>query len=223
VTKENLLDLLIDAYSKQQELSKIISNDSIVQAIHEDYKSNSEIKAWIAKALAFDDDNKKAVDFLCELAKDEDEDVRVEAIDSLSAFKTRKSFCILCEAICDHDDLVRSYAAFGVASVGNSVSAREAINILQKAEAREQSKRVFVDIYGGLYLLGDPTALDKLFLLFEEDDYLVQCAVLHCLGEMLSKKNQDIISSFLDHLDASQYPFAVADTLLHLKKKAAVE
>ena len=111
MTNDSMLDLLMNAYDNQQRLSEILNNDSISQAIHGVCESTSEIKIWIAKALVFDYENEKAVDFLCELANEEDADVRVEAIDSLSAFQSSKSYHTLCGAICDPDELVRAYAA----------------------------------------------------------------------------------------------------------------
>ena len=138
-----------------------------------------------------------AVKWLSQLAKDSDAHVRVEAVDSLRTFVCRQSFDALCQATVDSDALVRGYAAYGVAIIGKEISFDEAKIILLSMVACENNPRVLVDIYEGLYVLGETTALKDLFSLIHIDDYLVQCAVIHACEEIANDRNRQIILSFL--------------------------
>jgi len=79
---EKLLDIIIDIYNNEEQLSSNLSDELIFQASHSD---SVDVRGWLAKALVFDNANKDVVALLCKLSKDDDASVRVEAIDSLSS------------------------------------------------------------------------------------------------------------------------------------------
>ena len=158
---------------------------------------NEDIRSSLAKALVNHKVIDDAVKWLSQLAKDSDALVRVEAVDSLRTFVCRQSFDALCQATVDSDALVRGYAAYGVAIIGKEISFDEAKIILLSMVACENNPRVLVDIYEGLYVLGETTALKDLFSLIHIDDYLVQCAVIHACEEIANDRNKQIILSFL--------------------------
>lgn len=210
----NILELLTQSYDEckppedyfnKECLDALVSNESI------------DIRIWLAKALVYGKNCEYAVEMLHELSQDKDASVRVEAIDSLSNFVCRTSFEVFCNTINDQNTLVRAYSAFGVALVGMHVSRPEALSILHRIAETERNRRVLVDIYEGLYILGDVEKLNKLLELFYSSDYHIQCAVLHALIEILSCENLGEIRKFIDSLDPSIHELAVNDTIQQLK------
>lgn len=205
---KNPLQHLIDAYDNQVPLqTALLKHEIETYATHPD----SEIRMWVAKGLVHD--SADVVGFLLRLAKDEDEAVRLEAVDSLSAFATRESFHALCAALADSDPLVRAYAACGVAEVGAVVAPEETAGLLRHTQTQESCPRVLTDLWGGLYHLGDADALNQLMALFHSGDYQVQCTVLQILIERSGKAADERTSLFLSSLTPDHYLTPVADLL----------
>lgn len=213
--RKRILNTLIQSYQNGTSISSVFDDDALQNLVNDD---SEDIRLWLAKALVNQSCIHSAVPLLCKLSRDESAYVRVEAVDSLCAFINRDSFDALCLAICDDDELVRTYAAFGIAAVGKSIDPQKARNLLLNIAAAEQSRRVLVDTYTGLYLLGDIDRLQQVFHLFFSDDYHIQCAVLHSLSEIINVDNSYEIKRFVDGLNASAYAYAVADAISQVKK-----
>ena len=181
------------------------------------HNKDADVRAWVAKALAFNPYNEGTIDFLCQLATDNDPDVRVEAIDTISAFPHIKAYSVLQNALTDSDVLVRAYAAFGVAHVGQIISTTDARSRLQILSQTEKNERVMVSVYEGLYILGMESMLQKLCALFFSPDYHVQCCVIHALEEIVNSSNNAQITAFFNSIDFSTYPIAVSEAAKSLK------
>ena len=205
-----ILELLIVSSSNCKSIVQQFTDDEIGNLIN---NPSSEIREWLSKAFVNDVTSPVALSALCKLAIDEDVNVRLEAIDSLSAFICHDGFETLCGAMDDDDDLVRAYAAYGIGFVGKTIDYPKAVNILKMAEQHEEHKRVLVGIYEGLYYLGYENYLEKLYGLFDTDDYLVQCAVLHALKELLNERNSKKILQFVNGLNRPSYPRSVLDII----------
>lgn len=197
--------------SPTQLLSK---SDIRSAALSQDY----EVRWLLAKTLIFESNQSFAIDTLCILAEDNEMIVRAEAIDTLSSFCDARSFSVLCTALCDESEVVRLYAAIGVGIVGEKLSYGSAVDRLVSAQAQEKSSISLVGIYEGLYILGHHESLVQLFVLFQEEDYHVKCAVLHALDELINTKNYDKIFCFIHGLDTTELPVSVIDTLTQVKQ-----
>ena len=214
--EERILQVLIKSYDEAKSLNELLS----VEVIDSLSNSNStEIRCWLACSLAYHNSDTQAVALLRKLSQDTDSSVRVEAVDSLSGFATQESFDMLCQASVDEDELVRAYAAFGIAYVGKKISPERALQTLLDMVQIENSKRVFVDIYEGLYILGRNEMLEELIKLYNSSDYHVQCATLNVLDELIHPQNVSTIYQFVSMLDASTCVPAVACAIERLSQR----
>lgn len=212
--RSNILGLLERCYDEGESPSTYLDTNLIHALVHDE---SVDIRLWLAKAMVNYNIDNDAVSMLSELSRDSEVCVRLEAVDSLSQFCCQESLDSLCCATNDDDELIRAYAAFGIARVGKYVSQQKALSVLLRIAETERNPRVFVDIYEGLYLLGDAEALYKLIQLFDSNDYHVQCAVIHALIEIINIENASLIKCFVSNLDTSKYVFAVTDAIGQLK------
>lgn len=214
--EEQMLDVLIQSYADGTSLCATLDS-GIIDSMCD---SNSiDIRIWLARALAYHSSETQAIALLRKLSKDAASCVRVEAVDSLSGFVNQESFDILCNASRDEDELVRAYSAFGIALLGSVISPEKALKTLLKMIQNESNNRTLVNIYEGLYILGQKEKLGELICLFDSPDYRIQCAVLHALEELLCAENIDAIRQFINGLDKTAYVHAVVDTLKQLDSK----
>lgn len=212
---EEILTLLMDCHDQERALSTILNNDQMKSLInHED----AEIRSWVAKALVHDGDSPCTEEYLLCLLKDPEEDVRLEALDSLSIFPSDRVFTEFCRALSEKDPLLRSYAAYGVGAVGCAIDPTEAKKQLAAALEKEENDFARLGFYEGLYRLGEQEALLRIFALFDNDDYHIQCAVLNVLGEILDESNYEPISNFVSTIEKREYPKSVFESLRKLMR-----
>lgn len=214
-TNDHLLDLLIQSWEDGESPSACVNSGILESLISND---SIDLRIWLARSLANHDAESSAVSLLHKLSQDSEACVRVEAVDSLCNFACSESFEILCGVSRDEDELVRAYSAFGIAITGKSVNPEKALRILLDFSEIEDSYRVLVDIYTGLYLLGKKETLAKIVSLFDSTDYHVQCAVLRALKEIINSENKDIIKRFINSLDTTNCPRAVTDAMQQLSE-----
>ena len=204
---DNLCELLIYCFNEGLSPTNIIDWKRLLELADSD---SLEVRVCLAKALVNQPVDTNTVELLVKLTKDPSPNVRVEAVDTLGAFPTKASYDRLCVCLNDSNQLVRAYASFGVAVVGKEISPQSALKVLQEKEYAESNKRVMVNIYEGLYILGSADALRKLIELFNSEDYRVKCAVLHAMCEILNPENKTSICDFLQSFDLSAFPVAVS-------------
>ncbi|MBE6981494.1 MAG: HEAT repeat domain-containing protein [Ruminococcaceae bacterium] len=173
--------------------------------------STEELRSVLAKSLACGDT--RAVSLLIELSKDEDEFVRLEAIDSLSNFPCEESYLAFCDGVKDESDLVRAYSFWGLSVASGERHKRDAQILLRTAASKEQSPRIYVDIYAGLYNLGEKERLEDLLRLFDVGNYQVKCAILHTLEDIADAENIERILLFLASRRNDDNGYAVSDTM----------
>lgn len=207
--------IISNAFASRQSLIERLGYEAVVSQIH---CENPDVRIWIAKALVFDAPDMKASNLLCQLVKDNDPQVRVEAVDSLSAFCDENSYGALCSALYDKHALVRAFAAYGIAVVGKQINAKDAHEILGAALSSERDARVLVGVYEGLYILGYDNTLLDLINLFDTDDYHIHCSVLHALEEIVNIKNFLVIEKFLNSIALEKYPIAVRDAIRFVRQ-----
>jgi len=206
---------LIDIYEKGLSLSEIYSPYMMWKLA----KCKDDcVRSDLAKTLVYDADSNVALDILCKLAKDKDELVRVEAIDSLSEYCCEKSYKALKNALGDSDYLVRKYALFGISYVGKELCPDETIAILYENEKKEVNLHCKLSIHEGLYMLGEEAYLDRLMSLFWTDDYQIQCSVANALSEIVDENNIMLVRKFLESISLEEHPVSVLSSINNLKK-----
>ena len=206
----NYYDIAKNAYLSKISLFSILSTEEVYRISQSE---NPEIRCWVAKALSLDDDNAIACSILCFLSNDDDFLVRIEAVDSLSNFIHHQAYQCLLSAASDSDELVRAYAAYGIACVGKYVAYSDARSFLNKMLEYEKKARVRVGVLEALYILGEQTRLLELLDLFESDNYLVRCSVIHALCDIANCSNCKIITSFVENIDLEVESAAVKSAI----------
>lgn len=204
---------LIQLYAKNVRLSE---KYSIYRLWKFARNKDASIRSDLAKALVFDSESEAALEILCKLAKDTDELVRVEAIDSLSEFIYEKSYVTMKKALLDSDYLVRKYAALGLAWVGKELLCENTKKVLLHYIEKEKNLHGKVGAYEGLYILGCDEYLDKLIELFGCTDYQIQCSVINALYDIVDEGNVLRIQKWLNIIDRTKYPISVNSSIENL-------
>lgn len=200
--------LIKRAYLSRNSLFSLFSEEEIGELSRSE---SAELQCWVAKALSIDNESRVGCAILCAMSNDSDPMVRVEAVDSLSNYVSHESYRCLCISAADPDDLVRAYAAYGVAVVGQHVEPNNAQRILHEMFAHEKCDRVRVGILEALYILGEVRYLPEMLQLYENDDYLVRCSVIYALDEIADNNNYEALVSFLRNVDFSdEFPAVIS-------------
>lgn len=210
----NYEELLRTALSEGISISTLASREDLLGMAGSE---SEEIRADLAKVLAQDDAFELSRELLLRLARDEDDLVRLEAIDSLCGFPGEETEKVFCDALNDGDELIRMYAAAGI----GEVSAQDGEAILRAALKTETSPHARLGMWEGLYRLGFQEGLGRMMALYETEDYRLQCAVLHGLAGIADRENQAELRAFADRVDSPELSAAIADGVKDLRKALA--
>ena len=215
-----VMETLTRLYDNQESLLQAIGRQ---KALELSAAEDASLRSWVAKSLVWDAEDPFAAQLLCQLAGDHDLLVRVEALDSLSASHNHNCMPTFQRALGDPEELVRMYAAIGLAEVcqGQPEQASEAQTVLQRALALEENRHARIGILEGLYVLRQRDILSELFRQLEDPDYHIRCAVLNTLDSILDRENREQIAAFLHSLDLSAEVAAVSSTAARLLKRCA--
>ena len=212
------LERIKRAYLSSISLFSLFSEEEIGELCRSE---SAELRCWVAKALSIDNKSSVGCAILCTMSNDSDPMVRVEAVDSLSNYVNHESYQCLRISAADPDGLVRAYAAYGLAVVGQHVESNDTLRILHEMLVNEKCDRVRVGILEALYILGEVCYLPEMIQLFETDDYLVRCSVIYALDEIADENNHEALMSFLRNTDFSDEFPAVISALEQLKETLA--
>ena len=212
------LEMIVRLFDQEKSLLKAIGRKQVLElSVAED----ASLRSWVAKSLVWDAADPFAAQLLCQLAGDDDMLVRVEALDSLSASRNPNCVPTFRHALTDPEELVRMYAAMGLAEVcqGQTEQVSEAQTVLQRALTLEENPHARIGILEGLYILGQRDMLAKLFRQFDHPDYRIRCAVLNTLDSILDRENREQIGAFLHSLDLSEEVAAVSSSVSRLLRR----
>ena len=173
------------------------------------HHKDAEIRYLTAELLADGSEVPQAEDLLLELAGDPDTLVRVQAVDSLSAYPTEASFSAMETALDDPCELVRSYGALGRGWVGMVLKKEGTVSLLQKHREASTAVREQAACCEALYVLGRKEALEALLELFPEGDAQARCFILNGLQELVNPYALDRICRFLGEIPTADLPPAV--------------
>ncbi len=129
---------------------------------------------------------------LLKLAKDEDDLVRIEALDTMAAYPSDEVLCCLSNAIIyEKDELARSYAILSWADVNVELgkSTHKNVEYVQEHISDESSERILLSWYYALYRFGCKEYLNDILALIKSEDYQIRCSVLSLLRDIISNEN----------------------------------
>ena len=169
-----------------------------------------EIRAYAAELLV-SANGAEAESALISLTGDNDEAVRVNACDSLSAFPSINTYEKLCEcAVNDSSPLVRKFALLSLADIMNNINAdKSKLRDLFLKSSQNSDAAISSAGYRGLYMLGDKKYLNNLIELTKAENYQDRCSVVNILGDIISDENEHLIISALKGLREKEQSKAV--------------
>ncbi len=174
------------------------------------HHNDSEIRAYAAELLVLAS-GAEAESTLTSLTDDNDEAVRVNACDSLSAFPTVNTYKKLYEsAVNDSSPLVRKFALLSLADIMNNINADKGIlRDLFLKSSQNSDAAISSAGYRGLYMLGHKEYLNNLIELTKAENYQDRCSVVNILWDIISNENKHFIISVLKNLRAKEQSEAV--------------
>lgn len=197
---------ILDLIARKNTVSPGDTNILIRLSHHND----SEIRAYAAELLVLAS-GAEAESTLTSLTYDNDEAVRVNACDSLSAFPTVNTYKKLYEsAVNDSSPLVRKFALLSLADIMNNINADKGIlRDLFLKSSQNSDAAISSAGYRGLYMLGHKEYLNNLIELTKAENYQDRCSVVNILGDIISNENKHFIISVLKNLRAKEQSEAV--------------
>lgn len=197
---------ILDLIARKNTVSPGDTNILIRLSHHND----SEIRAYAAELLVLAS-GAEAESTLTSLTDDNDEAVRVNACDSLSAFPTVNTYKKLYEsAVNDSSPLVRKFALLSLADIMNNINADKGIlRDLFLKSSQNSDAAISSAGYRGLYMLGDKKHLNNLIELTKAENYQDRCSVVNILGDIISNENKHLIISALKGLREKEQSEAV--------------
>jgi hypothetical protein len=190
-------------------------NNQIVAELAQD--RSPLIRGLVAKAL-FDYPNGSSKSILLKLSKDKDDLVRVEAADSLKAHVDNVVYTRLLQmAEQDYYYLVRAYAVCSLSVIRVGLESKSLSTFVEERLNKERHIINKIMCTEALYRLGQDDALVQLMDFFKSRNYKNQCAVIHSLTDVLSKKNYGVINDFVRDLSSKDLPISIRSTLENLQ------
>lgn len=167
-------------------------NEQIIQngydAMQDDVEIASEslnpaVRAELA-ALLCNYPNLHSEQILLKLMLDKNRDVRLEAVDSISCFKSEIAYNTLRDICTDKYTLIRGYVMLGLGYVTPCCKETEAVYFLREKLCYEKKTFVKICIRCALYRLGQIEELSYLIAHFGRYNYLNQCFIANFLLEL---------------------------------------
>ncbi|MBC1640786.1 HEAT repeat domain-containing protein [Listeria welshimeri] len=138
---------------------------------------------------------------------DEEELVKINAIEILGSMPRRESLPYLEKALNSSDSLVRCYAAESIGYVGTG----RAKVLLEERLNKETDSFARLGLYSALYNLGEKEMLECMIGLLDDDNYLTVIRSLENLSAYVDKTNKEYISKNIDKLLQHKIPVSVRE------------
>ncbi len=160
----------------------------------------------------------ESVNVLLSMVDDEDDLVRVNAIDSLCNCQDVKVMKILMEiAQKDNSELVRRYAILSAVDIADNIEKCDytaVAHFLKQRAKRESDIGIKLACYR-LYLFDDKNYLTQLEMGLLDADYRNRCATVHGLSEIADSKNSEHIRNILIKAREAEKIYTVTDAIDH--------
>ncbi|MBC2175426.1 HEAT repeat domain-containing protein [Listeria booriae] len=166
-----------------------------------------DIQSFVYSKL-YDYDGNDVIQAAVKGLQNEDEIVRISAIEIIGKQQVFEQLPALISSLTDSDELVRCYAAETIAFLGADL--KDQLVMQAKVEQDEVAR---TGLYYALYSLGATEYLTALLELLESDSHVVVIRTVHHLMDIMNAANQDAILSALHNLKKLELPVSIKEVL----------
>ncbi|MBC2181135.1 HEAT repeat domain-containing protein [Listeria booriae] len=169
--------------------------------------TDRDVQSFVYSKL-YDYDGNDVIQAAVNGLQNEDEIVRISAIEIIGKQQVFEQLPALISSLTDSDELVRCYAAETIAFLGTDLKDQ----LVMQAKA-EQDEIARTGLYYALYSLGATEYLTALLELLESESHVVVIRTVHHLADIMSEANKDAILSALHNLKKRELPVSIKEVL----------
>ena len=186
---------------------------SIVKKLIEQFQfsTSNQLRHDALTKLAQFYDNEDALDFLITIVTDEDDEIRLQAIDSLGAFKDKKATYAILKTLEDPNWDIRRKATILLGQKNNTIAVDHLINLLN-----EEDWDIRKNAIEALGKIGDKAAFHHMVAALNDEHEFVRKSAVEALGHLGDKEAASYIKESIK--DPSPYVRAAAAKTLGLLK-----
>lgn len=166
-----------------------------------------DIQSFVYSKL-YDYDGNDVIQAAVKGLQNEDEIVRISAIEIIGKQQVFEQLPALISSLTDSDELVRCYAAETIAFLGADL--KDQLVMQAKVEQDEVAR---TGLYYALYSLGATEYLTALLELLYSESHVVVIRTIHNLADIMSTANKDAILSALHNLKKRELPVSIKEVL----------
>ncbi|MBC1803287.1 HEAT repeat domain-containing protein [Listeria booriae] len=166
-----------------------------------------DIQAFVYSKL-YDYDGNDVIQAAVKGLQNEDEIVRISAIEIIGKQQVFEQLPALINSLTDSDELVRCYAAETIAFLGTNL--KDQLVMQAKVEQDEVAR---TGLYYALYSLGATEYLTALLELLDSESHVVVIRTVHHLAGIMNATNKDAILPALHDLSQRELPASIKEVL----------
>ncbi|MBC2189457.1 HEAT repeat domain-containing protein [Listeria booriae] len=169
--------------------------------------TDRDVQSFVYSKL-YDYDGNDVIQAAVEGLQNEDEIVRISAIEIIGKQQVFEQLPVLINSLTDSDELVRCYAAETIAFLGADL--KDQLVMQAKVEQDEVAR---TGLYYALYSLGVTEYLPALLKLLESESHVVVIRTVHHLAGIMNATNKDAILPALHDLSQRELPVSIKEVL----------
>ncbi|MCD2207882.1 HEAT repeat domain-containing protein [Listeria booriae] len=169
--------------------------------------TDRDVQSFVYSKL-YDYDGNDVIQAAVKGLQNEDEIVRISAIEIIGKQQVFEQLPALINSLTDSDELVRCYAAETIAFLGTDLKGQ----LVMQAKA-EQDEIARTGLYYALYSLGATEYLTALLELLDSESHVVVIRTIHHLAGIMNATNKDAILSALHDLSQRELPVSIKEVL----------
>ncbi|MBC2365435.1 HEAT repeat domain-containing protein [Listeria booriae] len=169
--------------------------------------TDRDIQSFVYSKL-YDYDGDDVIQAAIKGLQNEDEIVRISAIEIIGKQQVFEQLPALISSLTDSDELVRCYAAETIAFLGADL--KDQLVMQAKVEQDEVAR---TGLYYALYSLGATEYLTALLELLESESHVVVIRTIHHLAGIMNVANKDAILPALHDLSQRELPVSIKEVL----------
>ncbi|MBC2116186.1 HEAT repeat domain-containing protein [Listeria booriae] len=166
-----------------------------------------DVQSFVYSKL-YDYDGNDVIQAAVKGLQNEDEIVRISAIEIIGKQQVFEQLPALINSLTDSDELVRCYAAETIAFLGTDL--KDQLVMQAKAEQDEVAR---TGLYYALYSLGATEYLTALLELLDSESHVVVIRTVNHLVDIMNAANKDAILSALHNLNKRELPVSIKEVL----------
>ncbi|MBC2147822.1 HEAT repeat domain-containing protein [Listeria booriae] len=169
--------------------------------------TDRDVQSFVYSKL-YDYDGNDVIQAAIKGLQNEDEIVRISAIEIIGKQQVFEQLPVLINSLTDSDELVRCYAAETIAFLGADL--KDQLVMQAKVEQDEVAR---TGLYYALYSLGVTEYLPALLKLLESESHVVVIRTVHHLAGIMNATNKDAILPALHDLSQRELPVSIKEVL----------